>query len=167
MLPVNTVDQTTERFYFPKIPTFKRKKLLRWLLYSVITIIAGIGIVGFTLYNKPQRDVSKAIAISINAVDLATKYDSNEITANSQFLDKVIEVKGEIGEISSNQKGETIVSLKGTDFNSVRCTLQHLPLPKPVAGKKVSIKGICTGYLTDVIMVRCILSKKLIDELIS
>ena len=41
-----------------------------------------------------------------------------------QYLDKILEVKGEVTEVTKNQKGETVIALKGTDMSGVRCTIE-------------------------------------------
>jgi tRNA_anti-like len=140
--------------------TTKKRRILKWTLLSVLAITITGAFVGYKMYSKPHRNVEKATALAISAEELATVYETNESEANSLYLDKVLEVKGEINEISKNQKGETVIALKGSDMSSVRCTIGGVPPVEIKPGSSIALKGICTGYLTDVILVRSILQSK-------
>ena len=124
-----------------------------------IAVITG-GFVGYKMYNKPHRDVARIKAVAVTANRLVTGYETNEAHADSVYLDKVLEVGGIVTEISKNQKGESIISLEGTGTGTVRCTMEGSVQHDMKAGDSVTIKGICTGYLMDVIIVRGLLQGK-------
>ncbi len=134
-----------------------RKKIITWVLLSVLVILGTGAVVGYKMYTKPHRNVAEAKTIQISAIDLVTAYENNEAGANSLYLDKVLEVKGEVNEVSKNQKGETVITLKGTDMSGLICTLEGTPTSEVKPNSSVVIKGICTGFLTDVVLVRCVL----------
>lgn len=140
--------------------TIFKKKIVKWGLLSILLILATAGVVGYKMYTKPHRNVEEAKAVNAQAEKLVAAYESDEALANGQYLDKVLEVSGEVTEISKNQKNESVIVLKGTDMGTVRCTLSGEVSPGTRTGVQAVIKGICTGYLTDVIMVRCILEQK-------
>ena len=57
-----------------------------------------------------------------------------------------------IKEIGQDQAGNTTVTIDGAnDFSSVYCTLKEKPdsLEK---GKKITIKGLCIGFTSDVVI---------------
>lgn len=139
--------------------TTVKKKVLLWGLSVGLIMMSG-AFVGYKMYTKPHRNVADAKAFSIPASRLVTEYETNETQANSQYLDKVLEVNGEVAEVSKNQKGETIIALTGTDMGTVRCTVEGVDANVATKGAQVILKGICTGYLADVIMVRCVLQNK-------
>ena len=133
-----------------------RKKIIAWALLSVLLITVTGAVIGYKMYTKPHRNVEQVKAVQLSAIELATAYENNEAEANTQYLDKVLEIKGEITEISKNQKGEPVITLKGTDMSGIICTLEGTATPAIKLNAPVVIKGICTGFLTDVVMVRCI-----------
>lgn len=135
----------------------KRKKIITWVLLSVLLILGTGGVVGYKMYTKPHRNVANAKSVNVTAINLVTSYESNEANANTLYLDKVLEVRGEINDVSKNQKGETVITLKGTDMSGVICTLEGMATPAIKPNSSVAIKGICTGFLTDVVLVRCVL----------
>jgi tRNA_anti-like len=137
-----------------------KKKILKWILLSIIVVGTTGGIVAYKMWTKPHRNVEETKAITVAATKLTTEYEANEPEANSEYLDKVLEVTGEINEISKNQKGETVITLKGTDMGGIICTLEGATPAETKPGATVVVRGICTGYLTDVVLVRCIIETK-------
>lgn len=131
-----------------------KNKVFKWGLLSAMVVLVTGSIVGYKMYTKPHRDVEHIKAIPVTAEKLVTEYETNEVLANSTYLDKVLEVAGTITEIAKNQKGESVIALDGTGIGTVRCTMEGGVRHDIKPGVPVIIKGICTGYLTDVIMVR-------------
>ncbi len=134
-----------------------RKKILTITLLSVLVLVITAGVVGFKMYNMPHRNVEAEKAIKISALDLVNTYENDEAAANARYLDKILEVKGTIASLSKNQKGEQVVTLKGTDLSGIICTLEASPAFDIKPDMPVLIKGICTGFLTDVVLVRSII----------
>ena len=132
----------------------------KWLLVALILIIIGM-IVGLYMYNKGPRQLkNEKTELSISATELFNSFSENETEANSKFLDKVVEVSGEIKAITSDgTKG--IVLETGDMLSSVICEMDdEVSLEGLRVGNQVIIKGQCTGYLMDVILVKSIIVKK-------
>jgi len=130
------------------------KKLLLVLL---ILVVGGI-IVGVFLYNKPHAKVEDAKSVSINAIDLAKAFSTDESKANAQYLNKAIAVTGTVSEVDKNQDGGSMVVLQTNDpVVGVQCTMRD----KSIAiekGKNVTIEGFCSGNgITGVSLTDCIL----------
>lgn len=127
------------------------------LIVGVFILIAGVV---FMVYNKNHRTVEDEEYLSIEALKLFNDFSTNEAMANEQYLDKVLEVTGEISEMITNQSGETIILLKTDDpIYGVSCTMHKKP-GQITPGSRVTIKGICTGYLSDVVITRGVLVVK-------
>lgn len=137
-----------------------KKRILKIALLSVLGIALTGGIVGYKMYTKPHRNVVNEKAVNISALELITAYETNEPAANTKYLDKVLAVTGEISEVSTNQKGEQVITLKGTDMGGLICTLEGPAAASIKPGATVDVKGICTGYLTDVVLVRSVVENK-------
>lgn len=138
-----------------------KKKFFKWAALSVLAIGLTGGIVAYKMYNKPHRSVADAkAAVAMQALQLVTEYETDEAASNAKYLDKVVKVSGEVAETAKNQKGETVITLKGTDMGGVICTLEGKETEELKKGSIVSLQGICTGYLTDVVLVRCYISEK-------
>ncbi|MBV9962427.1 MAG: hypothetical protein JO072_09285 [Parafilimonas sp.] len=126
----------------------------------IIILIAGVGsIYAYYVWNEPARDVSKEKGIHITAAAIFDSFSNNEQSANALYLNKAVEVTGIVTNIKKNQAGETVVYLQSNDpVFGVNCTFKQDPgaIQK---GNTITFKGICTGYLSDVILNEGILVK--------
>jgi hypothetical protein len=131
--------------------------MLKKILIVALIIVVMAGVALFFVYNKEHRTADVADA-SLDASSLVNAFSENEEEANGQFLDKVIEVTGKVKEVI--EQGDSYIVLLGdeTSMNSVSCTLD--PAADSVAyglqaGDKIVVRGICTGFLMDVVLVNC------------
>jgi tRNA_anti-like len=130
-------------------------------ILTVITILLLAAIsYGLYVWNKPQRDVQDEKAVTIAATAIFDSFIVNETKANELYLNKAIQVTGEVSEIKKNQDGKAVVYLKSTDpVFGVNCTFKEEPGPLE-KGTTITFKGICTGYLSDVIINQGIIVKE-------
>jgi len=128
--------------------------------------IAVMAFIGFVkIYNKPHINVSKSSPeFFVVSKMLLEDFTNNEVQANSKYLDEIVQVEGTISEITEDQMLNSIITLTPENaFGSVICHLSPEEKQKVNTykkGQKVVIKGICTGYLMDVILVKCVIVDK-------
>ena len=129
------------------------KKLL------VIGLILAILIAGATYYYvfvysvKHHRDVNNEAAISISATALSTAFSTNEQAANQMYLNKAIEVRGAVLTIAQDQSRQKTVLLGSEmELSNVFITLKDSSTAFKI-GDTILVKAICTGYLSDVVLV--------------
>jgi hypothetical protein len=134
----------------------KRKKSVLFVaLFLCLALIA----VGYWFYDKPRTIAGTSeAAVSVSAKDLYSAFINNEELAGSKFIDQVIEVSGLVKEIQ-HQSQSTTVLLEGDKVGGVLCTLVEGKTDHPTAGTIISVRGRCTGYLTDVYVVDAVLVK--------
>ena len=135
----------------------KRSRKILSLIFLLFIVAVGYGIY---VWNKPHRDVNDEQAITVEATTIFNAFAANTDSANKIYLNKAIQVTGEIMDAKKNQDGKNVVYLKAADpIFGVNCTFKEDPgaLQK---GTTVTIKGICTGYLEDVIINQAVLVKK-------
>ena len=127
------------------------KKMKVFLIFIVIAAVASSGIY-YYMYNMPKRNVENEKGIEITAAQLVKEYQEDEQAANGKFLDKAIKVTGTIGEVGTNQEGKVTLLISSDDaFTGVFCTLKKDETKVEVkAGETISVKGICSGMLSDV-----------------
>lgn len=137
-----------------------KKKII--LLGLIAAVIGGIGVWYFIFY-KPthfKRDVADEQAINVTAVKIVADFLANEDSANKVYLNKAIAITGEVIEARKNQDGKPTVTLKsGDSFSNIYCTLKD-DAGEIQGGTTVTVKGICTGYLSDVVIIDAIIVKK-------
>ncbi len=134
-----------------------KKKII---LSALIAAVLGVTVVWFFIFYAPthfKRDVADEKGIQLTAAALVKAYQENEPNANTLYLDKPLEIKGEISETKVDQAGNTTLTLKSEDaFASVFCTLKKAD-PNFNPGQTVTVKGICTGFLSDVVIKEAII----------
>ena len=122
----------------------------------------ALGIYTYTEYNRKSSDLSNTKAIeNTTAKALINIYSSEEDAANKKYLGKVIEVSGDILEVTNLQDTAFTILLGDTaDMSRVSCTIDknHITAAKKYnVGSSVKVKGICTGYLMDIELNRCLI----------
>jgi uncharacterized secreted protein with C-terminal beta-propeller domain len=128
------------------------------VLIAVLLIIAIVLIAFWYIFNKPHRSVEDEVSIPVTASEIFSAYNSDETHANALYLDKIISVSGEIAEIKNNQDNKMVLVLKTTDpIFGVACTLKE-STDKLKSGNQVTVKGICSGYASDVVLRDCIVA---------
>lgn len=137
------------------------------LLIGLILIIISLFFI-INLYNKPFIDIKKSNPkLEVTAQEILNDYHANESLANKKYVDNLIQIKGEIADISFS-KGISIITLKDTSgLSSIICQMlpeANLNVLKLKKGNQVLIKGVCSGYLIDIMMVRCVLTNDNFDE---
>jgi hypothetical protein len=124
-------------------------------------ILLLIAIAGLYLYNKPHTGVSNVDTdLNITAAALLKDFEQDEKLANNKYLNKVIEVTGNVTDIQ-NVNGSQIILL-GSDVavGGVSCKMsndKNIKKQLPKKSTTITIKGKCSGYLMDVNLVDCII----------
>ena len=120
-----------------------------FVIVILVLIVAG-GAITYNMWTKPRRDVKEEKGITVTADQLVKEFQENEGAANTKYLDKAIEVTGTVSEVGKNQDEKSTVMLSSADaFTSVFCTMKEDAATLSI-GSPVTIKGICSGMLTDV-----------------
>lgn len=121
----------------------------------VIVVLLLLGLLGGTyMFNKPLENISTMKTdFQMDASSLLAAFEENETSANTKFLDKVIEIKG-IVQKSENKDGKHTIYIDADNaMSGVIFQLEDAEEGIKV-GDEITLKGICTGYLMDVVLVR-------------
>jgi hypothetical protein len=135
--------------------------MMKSKILLVVSLALGvIAIVAYSQFNRKVQGVEKQkVDVEISASELLLSFEENETAANERFLDKVILVEGEIINIERENEKNTVFLESGNDLSRIICQLDESVTEMPNVGEKVKVKGICTGYLMDVVIVRAIFQK--------
>jgi hypothetical protein len=138
-----------------------RKILITFLI--IIAIVALIFIGGY-LYIRymPDKSITKqAVNFSLTAYNLAEEYENNPSASDRKFIDRLIEVKGTISEISTDQNNSVVFILHDNGSSTgVLCTLNEKETKKVKRykiGDTITLKGICSGMLFEVVLNKCLI----------
>lgn len=130
------------------------------IIAGILAIIIIMAVTGWYIYNKPHQGIADAVTdMQITATDLYSDFQKDENLANKKYLNKIIEVTGNVAEVQ-NVNGSQIILLSSTsDMGGVSCQLTKDGNNKKTVKKSttVTVKGKCSGYLMDVNLVDCVL----------
>ncbi len=127
---------------------------------KIIIVIALIAAIAFGIYyyvfvysSQHRRQVQSETGIVITSDSLIAKYQVDEKLANSLYLNKAVVVTGVILSIDKNQEGKTTLVIGRSDsFSNLSVTMiSTAPITQKV-GESITIKGLCTGALSDVVI---------------
>lgn len=149
----------------------KRKKIIRYVLLSLLVIIAAAAFYIYKEYNRTHKDTTKLKAdYAFSATSFIEEFEKNEKNSNERYWDKVIKVEGMVKDLSEDERGFLSVILGDTNsMSSVRCSVDSTHTKEAAIlkkGDKVTVKGICTGFNadellgSDVILVRSVIDEK-------
>lgn len=137
------------------------KKLIIGAL--VLGLVGALGAWYFVFYRPTHhvRDIASESAIVVSAKDIVKEFQTNETASNTKYLNKVAEITGEVLEAKKDQTGKPTVTLKSDDsFSNVFITLRTDKQLEVKAGKEITIKGIVTGFLSDVVVIDAVVTKE-------
>jgi hypothetical protein len=127
------------------------------ILIILLLVAIGGASTAYYLWNKPKRTAAdeKPVA-SMSADDLLMAFQTDEVKANASYLNKIIEVTGIVVKKEKDDSGNEVVYLETTDvFGLVSCTMIPGSACNAGEGQETKLKGICTGYLSDVVLTQC------------
>ncbi len=97
----------------------KKTTIKRIIIVALILVTVGGGYATY-LYNMPHRDVQSVTPfVEIHADDLIKEFLNNSKVANAKYLSadgdsKVVVVKGTVGKIMEDLKGQKVIILRST-----------------------------------------------------
>ncbi len=105
--------------------------------------------------------------LKVTAQEILKDFEDDEALANKKYVDNLILVKGVITNISY-ENGISIITLNGeNDLANIICHIlpeANQDVLRLKKGEQITVKGICTGNLLDVMMVRCVLTNDNFNE---
>jgi hypothetical protein len=127
-------------------------RILFTLGCALVATLAGFLIYS---YSKPPRNVVSETGIPVTATELYAKFTSDQLQANQAYLNKVLQVSGQVLQVKNTPyAGRVVVLNTGDPLVGIACSL-NMPeqTNRPVKpGEKITIKGVCSGYLSDVVL---------------
>jgi len=121
------------------------------------------GVYGYKEFNRGLADThSMRPVFKIEASDLVGKFESNEPEANALYADKTITVHGVVSAIQMTDTSGTVFLNDGSSVTSVMCQFakgSNQEIKNLKTGVQATIKGVCSGYLMDVVVVRCVVDQ--------
>ncbi len=128
---------------------------------AIAALLMAGALAAYFVYNKPHEDIRRAEPdYTVSSQALFVAFQADEAAANAKYLDKIIEVSGTVVDIRTDEEGLTSVTLEGEGpLFGVICKMDAQSeagrTPFEI-GQPATLKGLCTGMLMDVVLVRCV-----------
>jgi hypothetical protein len=125
------------------------------ILFLLVLGVIGAGI-GYYMYNKPVASLEKKKPdVEVTASQLITDYEADETKANETYLGKLVQVSGKVVDITLEDGRKKIHLETPNPISLIICELEAGKETGALkAGDEVKVKGLCSGYLSDVILVQ-------------
>lgn len=131
------------------------------ILLSVTFLIVLMSGAAMYMYNKPASTTTGSAEFFMPAGDLFQEFERNEGAANKRYLNKVIEVTGRVADIEAVDSVGVNVTLESANpLFGIVCEFTDPNQSGDIRiGEVVKIRGLCTGMLLDVVLVKCSIEK--------
>jgi len=124
----------------------------------VIIVIVGILLIWRYLFRSTDDSVKDVkVNVEIIATDLLQAYETDEDEANNLYLNQIIKVTGYVSEIDELESGFSVYLKDNDETSGILCGFSKKSFSDKsvIVGDSVTIKGLCTGYLLDVVLNKC------------
>lgn len=136
------------------------KKIILSILVIALIGAAGTYYYAFVYSKNRKFDMVNAEGTSIEAVTLVKAFQENETEANKNYLDKVLVISGSVSATDQTQTGDRTLTLSSDDpFAGVMVTLDSTEASLVNMNDKVTVKGFCKGFLSDVVITSAVIVK--------
>ena len=136
----------------------KTKNKFFILIVLILVVINGYYYIP-KLFESSEKDLENEIAeLTLDSNDLIKSYAVNEEKSNQLYAGKIIEVTGFIKEITFLNERNTVILYSENETFGVICDLhinQEEKIKQLKEHQKIRVKGICKGFLKDVILLNC------------
>jgi methyl-accepting chemotaxis protein len=134
------------------------------LIITVIIFLVILGAIIIYLWTFRKSDLSvssKKADVEIRSGELIQSFEKNEKLANEAYLNKIIVLAGTVDNISEDSLTVTVYLKDKDAVSGIICSFNKsvLDISKISKGSKIKVKGICSGYLLDVVLNKCSLEE--------
>ena len=136
----------------------KTKNKFFLLIVFLLIVINGYFYIVPTFKSSDKNLENEIAALSLHANELLQNYSANEEKSDSLYTGKVIEITGTIKEITFLNKRNTVILNSNFETFGVICDInpnQKEKINQLKTHQKIRVKGICKGFLKDVILLNC------------
>ena len=135
-----------------------------FLATVIVLLLVNIYSYVLPLFKTSEKNLEKvASEIALNSDKLVSSYLSNPKKSEALYSGKIIELEGFVKEVSFLNNRNTVILYTKNKDSCVICDVHSSQIEKIKTLKKhqkIHIKGICKGFLKDVILLNCYIDLK-------
>ena len=134
------------------------KNKYRYILaFLILALVAAVFTWRYTFRKSDPSVASKKADVEMDASSLLQAFETDEKAANALYLGKIILVSGTVESVTNNSLEISVYLRESDAVAGIICSFDKSSTDIGSIGKglTVRIKGVCTGYLLDVVMNKC------------
>ncbi|WP_158841821.1 OB-fold protein [Polaribacter sp. L3A8] len=142
----------------------KKKNKIFYFLFILFLIVNSCFYIAYYFKDSNKNLELVPYNTSINSIDLIDSYLDNEKKADKLYLEKIIEVSGFVREVTFLNNRNTVILYGKNKTSGIICDIHPSQIEKIKNLKehqKIVVKGICKGFLKDVVLLNCYIDLKL------
>lgn len=144
-----------------------RKKLKFIIFYFLLPLFILGSLYLITFRKNSVNVINTKTEVQISSKKLTSSFLENEDKANSQYVEKIVEIEGIVKNITFFNNRYTVLLHGETNYSCVMCDMQpdqYNQIEKLHVGQSITLKGVCKGFLMDAIVLNCIILKPYNNE---
>lgn len=140
----------------------------------ITLLVFGIALIAVGMYVSSKLMAESYIDIentstelNITSKKLVANFIANEDRADHMFSGKIIEITGRVKEVTFLNNRNTVILYGQNTSSGIICdfgTNQLEEIKSLSKNQKITIKGVCKGFLKDVVILNCLLMKTGLNE---
>ena len=127
----------------------------RIINFSVVAVVLLAVLYGVKEYFRTKNDLSDERSVAtLSAQQLITAFETDSLGSNNRYVNRVLTVSGTVTGVQASENPVVITLGEEEIMSSVQCSMDSTHANEYThfaAGKRISVKGICTGSLQDAI----------------
>lgn len=137
----------------------KKKLVLGLVFFLALAMVIAVITWRYVFREAETNVAARSVDVEISVTDLVSRFETNEEAANADLLGKVLLVEGLVESLKEDSLSISVYLKNPEDMAGVICSFgkNDVESSKVNAGTTLKVKGICTGYLLDVVLNRCVL----------
>lgn len=135
----------------------------RSLSKTIFSLLVGFLILYFLISINLKKVGSKKVVFSLDSNTLVSAYMENEKESDKKYTNKLIGVTGTVKNISFINNKSTVILHSNLLDSGVICEMDESESEKVKRLKQnqqLHVRGICKGYLKDVILLNCFIDNQ-------
>lgn len=140
-------------------------------IYVLLMLVAfsAIFCFAFIYFNKSSSTdtANEQTEMRTTSENLIASFIKNEHAANNKFVERILEVDGVIKDITFENGCYSIILQVQDNTTYIICEMktdQNKKIESLKKNNEITIKGICKGFLMDVILLDCIFADSYVNE---
>lgn len=124
-----------------------------------LLVLAAVAVYFYTFQKPARTAASEDPVFTVSVNELTSEFEKDENAANTKYLNKVIKVHGTVANVAESENDVSVTLKEPNSVAGVTCSFEKKSIDKSQIkpGQKVYIKGICSGFLMDVVLNKCAL----------